>query len=98
VPRALLNRLKNLERDLGRQPSVRYGPRLIDIDILFYDDLMLDSPGLTIPHARLHERAFVLAPLAEIAPDFIHPVLQMSIHDLLEQVDQEGVKLYGKDT
>ena len=98
APRALLARLKHLERDLGRQPSVRYGPRLIDIDILFYDDLMLDSPGLTIPHARLHERAFVLAPLAEIAPDFIHPVLQMSIHDLLEQVDQEGVKLYGKDT
>jgi 2-amino-4-hydroxy-6-hydroxymethyldihydropteridine diphosphokinase len=95
-PQDLLVRLKRLEKDLGRQPSIRYGPRLIDIDILFYADLVLESPGLIIPHPRLHERTFVLVPLAEIAPNLIHPVLHRPIHDLLEQVDRKGVELYAK--
>ncbi len=92
APLALLQVIKQLERDLGRFPSVRYGPRLIDIDILFYDDLVLTSSELTIPHPLLHERAFVLVPLAEIAPDLIHPRLNKTIRALLETVDRSGIR------
>lgn len=91
-PHDLLHTLKQIERQLGRVPSVRYGPRLIDIDILFYDDLVLTSPELTIPHPTLHERAFVLVPLAEIAPDFVHPVLNQPVRALLEKVDRSGIR------
>jgi len=84
APADLLAFLKTLETDLGRAPTFRNGPRLIDIDILFYDDFVLDTPPLVIPHPRLHERAFVLVPLADIAPDFIHPVLNQSIRALLD--------------
>ncbi len=90
-PLDLLSYLKRLETQLGRVPSVRYGPRLIDIDILFYDDLVLDSPGLTIPHPRLHERAFVLVPLADLAPDLVHPRLGQTVRDLLAAVDTTGI-------
>jgi 2-amino-4-hydroxy-6-hydroxymethyldihydropteridine diphosphokinase len=94
-PVALLHHLKELETVLGRVPSIRWGPRLIDMDILFYDDLILDVPGLTIPHPRLHVRAFVLVPLADLAPDLIHPVLGKPVRDLLAAVDMTGVKRYG---
>jgi 2-amino-4-hydroxy-6-hydroxymethyldihydropteridine diphosphokinase len=90
-PAALLAHLKRLERRLGRVPAVRWGPRLIDLDILFYADLILDIPGLTLPHPRLHERAFVLVPLADLAPDLIHPVLGKPVRDLLAAVDTTGV-------
>jgi len=93
TPGVLLKRLKAIEKDMGRQAGIRYGPRLIDLDILFYDDLVTDRPGLTIPHPRLHERAFVLIPLDGIATDFIHPVLQQTIHELTQKVDGTGVKL-----
>lgn len=73
-PFALLAAVKRIERELGREPGPRYGPRPIDIDILLYDDLTLNTPALTIPHARLLERAFALVPLAEIAPGAWHPV------------------------
>ncbi len=69
-PRVLLTALKALERELGRRPSPRYGPRLIDLDILAYDDVRIDEPDLTVPHRRLRERAFALAPLAEVDPAF----------------------------
>ncbi len=92
-PQVLLARLKQLERDLGRTPTFRWGPRVIDIDILFYDDLTLDSPDLTIPHPRLQERAFVLVPLAELAPDLVHPTLGKSMTQLLNAVDPSGIKL-----
>jgi 2-amino-4-hydroxy-6-hydroxymethyldihydropteridine diphosphokinase len=90
-PFELLDRLKAVERALGRIPTFRNGPRLIDLDILFYDDLMLDTPPLIIPHPRLHERAFVLIPLAEIAPHLLHPRLGRSVEQLLETVDRRGV-------
>ena len=93
-PEPLLHHLKRLEVVLGRVPSFDNGPRLIDIDILFFDDLILDSPALKLPHPHLHERAFVLVPLAEIAPDLVHPVLNKSIKDLLRASDRHGIEKY----
>ena len=90
-PEPLLEYLKQLEVQLGREQKFRWGPRLIDLDILFYDDLVLDSPPLVIPHPRLHERAFVLVPLMDVAPDFVHPVLNRSISKLLADVDTTGI-------
>ncbi len=95
TPLALLKHLKDLEIHLGRLPSIRYGPRKIDIDILFYADLVLDTPGLTIPHPGLHERAFVLVPLVDLAPDLVHPVLGKTVRQLLAGVDATGVKRFG---
>ena len=94
-PLELLTHLKLLEKSLGRVPSFQNGPRLIDMDILFYDDLTLETPTLTIPHPRLHERAFVLVPLAEIAPALLHPRLGRSVSELVETVDRRGVNLFG---
>jgi 2-amino-4-hydroxy-6-hydroxymethyldihydropteridine diphosphokinase len=93
-PRELLHHIKDIETRLGRAPSIRYGPRLIDIDILFYGDTVLDSPPLTIPHPRLHERAFVLIPLADLAPQWVHPVFGQRIATLLENLNRTGVRLY----
>lgn len=73
TPVALLARLKQIEQELGRAAGPRFGPRPIDLDILLYDDLALDSPDLTIPHPRMAERPFVLVPLAQIAPDLTPP-------------------------
>ena len=95
LPQDLLKSLKELEIRLGRIPSIHYGPRKIDIDILFYDDLILATPELTLPHPHLHERAFVLVPLADLAPDQIHPIMQKTIRQLLANVDMAGVKRYG---
>jgi 2-amino-4-hydroxy-6-hydroxymethyldihydropteridine diphosphokinase len=94
-PQELLKNLKELETQLGRIPSIQYGPRKIDIDILFYDNLIFDSPELTLPHPHLHERAFVLVPLADLAPERIHPVFGRTIRQLLAEVDTTGVKRYG---
>jgi 2-amino-4-hydroxy-6-hydroxymethyldihydropteridine diphosphokinase len=94
-PQELLKYLKELETRLGRIPSFHYGPRKIDIDILFYDNLILDTPQLTLPHPHLHERAFVLVPLADLTPEWIHPVSGRTIRQLLAEVDTTGVKQYG---
>jgi 2-amino-4-hydroxy-6-hydroxymethyldihydropteridine diphosphokinase len=67
----LLKHIKRLETALGRKPSFKNGPRLIDIDILFYDNLVMETPSLVIPHPRIHERGFVLLPLMDIAPDLV---------------------------
>ena len=73
-PQLLLYRLLAVERQLGRErDGPRFGPRTIDLDLLLYDDLVLDEPGLTLPHPRLHERRFALEPLAELAPDLVVP-------------------------
>ncbi|MDW8318741.1 MAG: GTP cyclohydrolase MptA [Anaerolineae bacterium] len=90
-PHDLLRLVKGIEQRMGRLATFRYGPRLIDIDILLYDDLTLDTPELTIPHPRMAERAFVLVPLAELAADVRHPVLGLTIAELLERVDRSGV-------
>ena len=92
-PQALLAMLKELEATLGRTPSFRNGPRLIDLDILFYDELVLDMPGLVIPHPRLQERTFVLVPLSDIAPDLLHPVLGRTVAHILQNLDRDGVNL-----
>jgi len=91
-PAALLAYLKRIEQELGRAPTVRWGPRLIDMDILFSGDLILNTPGLVIPHPRLHERAFVLVPLADIAPDFVHPLLRKTAAEFLVGCDTSGIK------
>ena len=91
-PPDLLVYLKKIEADVGREKSIRYGPRKIDLDIIFYDDLILDTPGLQIPHSRMQERGFVLRPLADIAPDFTHPVLKQTIQELLAALpDDDGI-------
>jgi dihydropteroate synthase len=90
-PRDVLALLKSIEAGLGRQPSVRYGPRVIDLDLLLYGDAVIDDPDLGVPHPRLAERAFVLVPLAEIAPATVHPILHVSIRDLAARVEASGV-------
>jgi 2-amino-4-hydroxy-6-hydroxymethyldihydropteridine diphosphokinase len=95
LPFDLLAFLKNLESQLGRQPNFRYGPRLIDIDILFYDDLVLSLPGLEIPHPRLAERSFVLVPLVDLAPNLHYPGNGHTIQELLEHTGSAGVRLFS---
>lgn len=92
-PQALLRFLKNVERETGRQPGgERWGPRPIDLDILLYDDRVLDAPELTVPHPRLAERAFVLVPLCELAPELRHPLLGKTMKELLASVGKKGVR------
>lgn len=86
TPRELLNKLLYIEKNLGRVRDVKWGPRVIDLDILLYDDLVMDEEGLSIPHPYLHERGFVLVPLAEIAPKVIHPKFKKSMTELVEGI------------
>jgi 2-amino-4-hydroxy-6-hydroxymethyldihydropteridine diphosphokinase len=93
-PEPLLKHLKRLEVALGRQESFPNGPRLIDIDLLFYDDLVVNKPSLVIPHPRLHERGFVLLPLMDIAPNLVHPVQQKTVQELVALVNVEGIEKF----
>jgi 2-amino-4-hydroxy-6-hydroxymethyldihydropteridine diphosphokinase len=93
-PSDLLAYLKDIEIKMGRQETFRFGPRLIDLDILLYDDLVLDTPDLMIPHPRIDKRSFILVPLADIAPDVIHPVLHKTIQQLRAGIDTSGIHLF----
>ena len=92
APRPLLRYLKKIESKMGRVKTFRNGPRLIDIDILFYGQRVIKSSKLSIPHPRLHERAFVLVPLNGLAPDFVHPVLNITVETMLSEIDVKGVR------
>lgn len=97
APADLLREVLAIEASLGRVRNQRWGPRTIDIDILFYDDLILETGELVIPHPRLAERAFVLVPLAEIAPGLVHPVFGASVKSLLAALPgaKQDVKIIG---
>jgi len=86
-PEALLRHLKQIEFAIGRRPGPRWGPRPIDLDIILYGDQVLQQEGLVIPHPLLAERAFVLAPLAELSPELVHPVLGKPVGELLSALD-----------
>lgn len=94
-PEDLLQTLLHIEQELGRKRMIKMGPRNIDIDILFYNNEIISSPNLTVPHPQIANRRFVLTPLNEIAPAFVHPVLQKTIAQLLEVCpDNLEVKKY----
>jgi 2-amino-4-hydroxy-6-hydroxymethyldihydropteridine diphosphokinase len=93
-PLALLDRLKSIEDDAGRiQDSVRFGPRVLDLDIIFYDEMVMDHPRLVIPHPRMHKRRFVLKAVCDIDPHIIHPVFHRTVQLLLEDLDETGQRI-----
>ncbi|MEH2447192.1 MAG: 2-amino-4-hydroxy-6-hydroxymethyldihydropteridine diphosphokinase [Nostoc sp.] len=92
-PQQLLEALLGIEQQFGRVRQERWGPRTLDLDLLLYDDLIVDAPNLQIPHPRMRDRAFVLVPLAEIALDWVEPVSGCVIKELLKEVDCSDVHL-----
>ena len=88
-PLQLLAALNKIEADAGRIRDVHWGPRTLDLDIIFYDDLILDSERLIIPHKEMHKRDFVLEPLCQLAPWKRHPLLGMTVEEMLEELDEE---------
>jgi 2-amino-4-hydroxy-6-hydroxymethyldihydropteridine diphosphokinase len=92
-PQDLLHLLMTIEQQFGRQRTEHWGPRTLDLDLLLYDVIVLDTPELTLPHPRMTERAFVLVPLAELLPDWTHPVSKLTIQQHCDLVDCTGVSL-----
>ncbi len=95
-PRELLDFLKSTEKKMGRKEGGRNGPRIIDLDILFYGDQIVDENDLHIPHPKIQERAFVLVPLAEIEPDFIHPTYKKTVSHLLSELKYDKSEIKPK--
>lgn len=87
-PMGLLQLIKEIEHQMGRAETFKWGPRIIDIDILLYNDIIYESAELKIPHPLMHEREFVLKPLSEIAPERFHPVLKKTIRELLQNLQR----------
>ncbi len=97
-PLELLEMMQAIEAAMGRRSGVQYGPRPIDLDLLFYEAVQMETRKLTVPHPRIAQRAFVLKPLAEIAPEFMHPVLYYTISQLLQDAeDVDQVQIYQPD-
>ena len=94
-PSDLLDQLLAIEREHGRVRVVRNAPRALDLDILFYGSQTIQLPRLSVPHPRVHERAFVLVPLSEVAPDLMHPTLRRSIRDLRAAISLAGIERLG---
>jgi 2-amino-4-hydroxy-6-hydroxymethyldihydropteridine diphosphokinase len=96
TPVELMRELLAIERSMGRQRTFRNAPRTLDLDMLLLDGIVVETPGLTLPHPRMDERAFVLVPLAEIAPDLVHPVQRQTVSELLDELpDASGVRRSG---
>jgi 2-amino-4-hydroxy-6-hydroxymethyldihydropteridine diphosphokinase len=93
LPEVLLDKLLEIENSLGRKRTVKWGPRIIDLDLLSYDQLIMEGPDLILPHPFLEKRRFVLEPMAEIAPDYVHPVFQKTITRLRDELGVEGQPL-----
>jgi 2-amino-4-hydroxy-6-hydroxymethyldihydropteridine diphosphokinase len=96
-PRQLFQHIQRIEREMGRVRRTPKGPRLIDVDILLYGNAVVKSPELEIPHPRMIERRFVLAPLAELAPDLRHPVLKRTMQELLAEIAGQAALKKGTD-
>jgi len=96
APQELLKKLKAIETKVGRKPTFRNGPRQIDIDILLYGNETISLGGVTIPHPRLQERAFVLVPLADLAPQLRLPRQKQTVSELLQKLDTSGVHAFNK--
>lgn len=92
TPQSLLETLLGIESNFGRHRTLHWGPRTLDLDIILYDHLILDTPTLVLPHPRMRERAFVLVPLAEIVPNWVEPVSRKAIAQLVQAVDCSGVR------
>ena len=94
----LLHRLKSIEHRAGRRrDTVRFGPRVLDLDIIFYDDLVMDTPQLSIPHPRMHKRRFVLKPVCDIDPHIMHPILARTVQSLLEDLGETEQRIIRID-
>jgi len=93
-PLGLLERIQSVQRDAGRiSDAIRFGPRVLDLDIIFFDDIVLDLPQLVIPHPRMHKRRFVLRPLCDIDPGIMHPLKNQNVQTLLDDLDEKEQRI-----